>query len=194
MSNRKLIVVDIETTGLISGSHCPLEVAAVNVTTREELYFVPALPEGALDHADGIALTINRYFERRLYEQRLGWQATEGKWNELWAMLSGNTLGGSNPSFDADMMVCGYTAALMNCYAVGTLSGSPGPSWHYRLADLAAYSSAALRRSPTELAGLADVCEALGVENKDPHTAMGDARATAECFRVLMNIYAGRSM
>lgn len=186
---RQLVVVDVETTGLIPGRHFPIEVAAVNVTTGEELYFVPALPERALDLAHGDALAINRYFERRLYEQRLNWENTESRWDELWGMLADNTLGGSNPAFDANMIIDGYTAALNAGYPTGT-RGKSQPAWHHRLADLAAYSAAALQLPPTELVGLADVCAHLGVENKAPHTALGDARATAECFAVLMKVYA----
>lgn len=188
MSKRQLIVVDTETTGLIPGRHWPIEVAAVNVVTGEELHFVPALPEGALDHASGEALAINRYFERRLFAQRLAWNGTESRWDDLWEMLAGNTLGGSNPTFDADMIVRGYTSAIHGGFPSGTRP-TPKPVWHHRLADLAAYAAGAFRLPPTELVGLGAVCERLGIQNEGEHTALGDARATAECFRKLERLY-----
>lgn len=185
---RQLVVVDVETTGLVRGRHFPLEVAALNVTTGEELYFIPALPDHALECASGDALAINRYFERRLYEHKCNWRDTESRWDELWEMLSGNTLGGSNPTFDADMIIAGYAAALRGGFPAGTVP-EPSQVWHHRLADVSAYAAAALQLAPTELVGLADVCKELCVDNAAPHTAMGDARATAECFRILQNIY-----
>lgn len=192
MNNRQLIVVDTETTGLVPGRHWPLEVAAVNVATGDEVHFVPALPLGALDHASGEALAINRYFERGLYAQRLTWNATEDRWAQLWQLLAGNTFGGSNPKFDADMIVNGYTTAIHGGCIGGTLPGA-APVWHYRLADLAAYAAGALGLSPTELVGLADICNRLGVDNEAEHTALGDARATAECFRKLKDLYTSRA-
>lgn len=178
---RHLIVVDVETTGLDVNNDWPLEVAAINVTTGQELYFVPDLPQGALDNANGKALQINRYFERGVYARRLSKTDSDNRWRELWEMLAGNTLAGSNPTFDAAMLNRGY------CWSNKTFGGeSP---WHHRLADLAAYAAPALHLAPNQLAGLADVCKKLGVELIDPHCAMADAQATAECFRILTDRY-----
>lgn len=188
---RQLIVVDTETSGLIPGTHFPLEVAAVNVTTGEELYFVPMFPKGTLDNADGAALAINRYFERGLHRQRLDWFDSDTDWGDLWCMLQGNTLGGSNPAFDAAMITTGFSAAIAYTGGRDNAWGTTTrPSWHHRLADLAAYAGPALLLAPNELVGLAQICEALNVQIDGEHTALGDARATAECFRKLTNYYA----
>lgn len=173
---RDLIVVDTETTGLNEEFHWPIEIAAINVATGEYLYFVPDLPSHALDHAEGMALKINRYFERGVFKKRLSRPDTINYYNELWDMLRGNTLAGSNPKFDASMLIRGY---------VETVHGDSAPPWHHRLADLSAYAAGALGLQPTELPGLNVVCDVLGVENEDAHSALGDARATAECFRRL---------
>lgn len=179
---RHLIVVDTETTGLDPTYHWPLEVAAINCTTGDELYFVPALPSGALDQADGNAMRINRYFERGTYKKRLSKADSENRWNELWEWLTGNTLGGSNPTFDAAMLQQGYG---------WTTGDTPGTPWHRRLADLSAYAAGALHLPPTELAGLDDVCTRLGIDRVDgsAHTAGGDARATAQAFHLLAERY-----
>lgn len=188
---RQLVVVDCETTGLIPGTHLPLEVAAVNVTTGEELYFVPAFPKGTLDNAAGEALAINRYFERGLHAQRLGWVDSEMAWGDLWMMLQGNTFAGSNPSFDAAMITTGFAKTLDETGGGDNAWGrTAAPNWHHRLADLAAYAGPALLLAPNELVGLAQICERLGVKNEHEHTALGDARATAECFRILTQHYA----
>lgn len=185
---RDLIVVDVETTGLDIDTHWVLEVAAVNVTTGQELYFVPALPTGALDAADGKAMKINGYFARDVYAHRLSTEAANKYWRQLWDMLSGNTLAGSNPTFDAAMM---NKAALWSTMPDGRYSSEPKPDqlnpspWHHRLADLSAYAAGALGIRANALPGLDVVCRSLQVENTAPHSALGDARATAACFKAL---------
>lgn len=182
--SRHLIIVDTETTGLDLDTHWVLEVAAINVTTREEMYFVPALPERALGTADGKALKINGYFSRAVYAHRLDRDAADKYWRQLWDWLAGNTLAGSNPTFDAAML---NKAALWSTQQ----SAYNGPKqlvaspWHHRLADLSAYAAGALGIDPTHLPGLDAVCERLSIENESPHSAIGDARATMDCFVAL---------
>lgn len=172
---RHLVVVDTETTGLDVLRHYPIEIAAVNVTTGKELYFVPDVKDHVWAEADPVALQINRYFERGVFKHRF-----ESSWWQLWRFLEDHTFAASNPMFDHIMLLRG------NADWIG---GSPKPSWHHRLCDLSAYAGAALGLQPHELEGLANVCEALGVRNEGEHTAMEDARATARCFRVLMEKY-----
>lgn len=165
---RELIVVDIETTGLHKDSVI-LEVAAVSVRTKEELWFVPCIPEDALTRAEPEALQINRYYERGVFKHTLGSNGTDIQYNRLAFLLRDNTFGGSNPTFDSQRLT----------WKIGTV-------WHHRLADLSAFAAGKLGISPTELPGLEAVCKLLGVLNEEPHGALGDARATAECFRKLM--------
>lgn len=181
--SRDLIVVDTETTGLNPEEHWVLEVAAINVRTREELHFVPALPVGALDDADGKAMAINKYFERGVYAHRRDVADSVSSWNQLWDWLSGNTLAGSNPSFDAAMLNRSAQWCLKSDHRCpGEFAPSP---WHHRLADLAAYAGGALGILPTKLPGLQDVAARLKVDLGVAHSALDDARATAECFRKL---------
>lgn len=186
---RDLIVVDTETTGLDVTEHWVLEVAAINVTTGEELYFVPALPQGALDRADGKALKINGYFERGVYAHRLSVDKADAYWRQLWDWLDGNTLAGSNPKFDADML---NRAAQWSTIPSSNYTSTIKPEqlrlspWHHRLADLSAYAAGALGIFPTELPGLDVVARSLHVEIDGAHSALGDARATAACFKALI--------
>jgi hypothetical protein len=92
-------------------------------------------------------------------------------YQDLSKMLEGNTFAGSNPTFDSQR-----------------LKWHTNVVWHHRLLDLAAYSAGVLRLPPNHLQGLEWVCKELGVENTEPHSALGDARATAECFRKLMEM------
>lgn len=170
---RQLIVVDIETTGLDVNTCWPLDVVAINVETGETLDFAPYITRSALGNADFMAMKINRYYERGVWERMLpDAGATGEKYDELREMLAGNTLGGSNPRFDA-----------------AVLSRFIGEPWHHRLADLAAYAAPAMGLPPSELPGLATVCEHLGIVNQCEHCAYYDALATADCFKLLRTRY-----
>ncbi|MFV8049900.1 exonuclease domain-containing protein [Mycobacterium sp. 48b] len=176
MSKRQLIVVDLETTGLNTATCWPLEVAAINTATGHEIRFNPFVTRSALGEADFQALQVNRYYERGSWEDMLA-SAAENHvaYQELEKMLTGNTLGGSNPRFDAAVL-----ARLM------------GEVWHHRLADLSAYAAPAMGLGPDELPGLAKVCEHFGITNYDEHSAYGDATATASCFRAAREWYLDR--
>ncbi len=174
--SRNLIVVDLETTGL--GPQCaPIEVAAINVDTGELLEFVPYVElSGA--YIEPQAFAVNRYFERGVFHKMLNRGDTSDMWEALAVMLRDNTFAGSNPTFDAAL--------------VKRLLGVP--TWHHRLADLAAYAAPALGRDPSELPGLQDVLTALKIENRCPHSALGDAEATAKAFAKLRDFYADMSL
>ena len=178
---RDLIVVDIETTGLDYSAKI-LEVAAVNVWTDEEMYFVPHVDKNDLADADPDALRINRYYERAVYRNMLCASDTGIKYMNLQSMLRGNTFAGSNPSFDA--------ARIARVQWNIAKSLQVGEVWHHRLADLSTYAAGALRIDPTELPGLDAVCSLLGIQIEDRHSALGDAPATAECFRKLTEVSA----
>lgn len=176
MSERHLIVVDVETTGLDTTKHVAVEIAAVNATTGDELHFVPWLAPKDMAAADPYALSVNRYYERRVFENQLDLAETFLKAEELHSMLAGNTLAGSNPAFDAQM--------ISNFFREHREDADPAP-WHHRLADLAAYAAGRFDVAPNDLPGLDRVCELLSlpIEGGHRHSALVDARLTAECFR-----------
>ena len=161
--DRQVICVDIETAGLQFGASV-LEVAAVNLETGKYLSFVPHLAE--LKGMEFQALQINRYFERGAWKDMLTAEETEEAYADLREMLRGNTFAGANPSFDSLRL---------------PIEGV----WHHRLLDLQAYAMGVLNLPLHEMPSFAKVCELLEVENSDPHSALGDALATAECFRRL---------
>lgn len=171
---KQLIVVDCETTGLGADARI-LEIAAINATTGEELYFVPHLSRQEIAYADPEALAINRYYERRVWEHMLDEESTHNEYLKLQEMLTENTFGGSNPRFDAQLVErqprIGGVAPI-------------GAVWHHRLADVSAYACGALGLDPAEPPGLADICKQLNIPAPD-HSAYGDATATVECFRKL---------
>lgn len=174
MTERHLIIVDLETTGLNIFRDEPLEVAALNVTTGEKIEFVPHVRRGVLMDASPEALAINRYYERELFDRMLTPAETLASFQELAMMLKGNTFAGSNPTFDSGML----RNVFINRVGIN-------PQWHHRLADISAITAGVFKLPATELPGLADCCRHFGfpLENYEAHTAMGDVLATAECFK-----------
>lgn len=175
MTERNLIVVDLETTALDMDRGRIVEVAAINTGTGEVLHFAPYIEPIDLGNARGEAMQINRYYERGVWRKMLGPDATNDQYARLWDMLEGNTFAGCNPTFDSQYLI--EHAPRFD----------PAP-WHYRLADLSAYAAGALGIPPNKLIGLADICERLGVDPGIAHSALDDAKATAECFQRLTTL------
>lgn len=179
MNDRHLIVVDFETTGLDLNNHQILEVAAIDTTTDEVIYFAPYVSPDVLGIADGYAMQINRYYERGVWKNMLGSMETGDQYARLWKMLEGNTFAGCNPDFDSQFL--SFTVSRFH----------EEKPWHYRLADLSAYAAGALGIPANQLPGLADICQRLGVDPGVQHSALDDAKATAECFRRLTTMKTG---
>jgi DNA polymerase-3 subunit epsilon len=172
-----LIVVDVETSGLSPIKHDVLEVAAIDLTTGDELHFVPSpiFPEWLKD-ADPGAMRVNRYFERGVYAHQVDVKTTRKRWEALGTMLDGNILAGVNPAFDAR-----FVDAAMEFHEVVRRR-------RYQLRDLATYAAGVLGIDPAEPTSSSEIFTALEVENQDAHSALGDARATAQAFNVLRSI------
>lgn len=171
-----LIVVDVETSGTNPRRHDVLEVAAVDLTTNEELHFVPT-PTMAdwLGRAHPAALRVNRYFERGVYSDVVDLETSRKRWEALGTMLDGNILAGANPWFDA-----AFIDAAMKYHEVECRRS-------YRLRDLATYAAGILGNDPAAPTSLSALLAQLDVTNEGSHSALGDARATAEAFRRLIN-------
>lgn len=183
MSERQdLIIVDVESTGLDEHTHVPIEVAAVNLRTGEVLEFVPFVGADLLGAAEGDAMRINRYYERGVYKRTLPVTDTRIRYDQLFDMLRGHRLGGANPRFDAAMIRRGYAIAS-NPTGHYSSYELPPETWHHRLTDVCSYAGGVFRMDPAETPSLSEVCRLLGVENAEQHSALSDARATAECFR-----------
>lgn len=179
MTARDVIVVDVETNGLDVERHQAVEVAWWHLGTGERGRFVPwHHVSEVLGNADVEALRINLYLDRLADEpQDLFGRAAK----ELAKHLDGHTLAAANPAFDSK-----FLRKMFRSYE------GLAPSWHHRMLDLSAYAAGVLGIPPTELPGLATVCEALDVTNPAPHTAEGDVTATGQCFLKLFALNASR--
>ncbi|WP_395705117.1 exonuclease domain-containing protein [Rhodococcus ruber] len=173
--SRRVIVVDVETTGLDVRFAQVLEVAAVDLRTGELLEFVPHLDKRKLEHADPTSFAVNGYYERRVFERELDAEETCERYEQLHGMLDGATLAGVNPRFDAALLRRSFAEQLRTWTE----------PWHHRLVDLSSYAAGALGVDPAELPGLDECCALLGVNREERHSATADALDTAACFDLL---------
>ncbi|AMQ66989.1 DnaQ-like exonuclease [Mycobacterium phage Bipper] len=187
--SKHLVVVDVESTGLVAERHVPLEVAAINVTTGEELYFVPFLHPEDLANAEPEAMQLNRYFERGVWRLALPQAETETRYRQLFDMLSGNTFGGANARFDAEMVRYGYARARQGVQVNRSMSSLmvPDETWHHRLSEVQSYYCGVMGTDPAEPPSLIAITEQLGLmyPEDQQHSALADARVTAEAYRRL---------
>ena len=181
-----LAFVDTETTGLDPFLHDAWEIAVILRTdghdTEHTFHIRPDL-----SNAEPKALEINRYHERTAADG-WAWDDRETAARQLYTLLNGAVMVGSNPAFDAEMIA----------HLFGRYYEQPKP-WHYRTIDVATLAVGALygrasewTRKDCDAGWYSKVTKAVGwpwksyevsrhVEVEPPakdvaHTAMGDAR------------------
>src|ERR1051326_1807275 len=175
MTERHIIVVDVETSGLIPGHDVAVEVAWWDLATDERGCFVPVHDVAwVLEHGDEQALKINGYRERLQHATQ---DICQTGLNALAVRMTGQQWAGSKPDFDVAFVQPLITQR-------GWTIGKP----HHRLRDLASYAGGVLGLPPPDLPGLQQVCELLDITNHAPHTAEGDVDATGRCFRKLFKL------
>lgn len=167
-----LTFIDAETTGLDPHAHMPWEVCWWRDDADEPR--TELLPH-VLDHADPVALEINRYHEREIEP---GWLVPE-RWQavaELRVDLLGVTIVGCNPGFDMGML-----APLLRCQP-----------WKYRPVNIA--DGAMWIFGWDEPRGLDKIVAELidrGYDVPMPdHSAEADVRATRAAYYALRGIRA----
>lgn len=124
MSTPTLAFVDTETTGLDPWLHDAWEIAVIlrrdGQDDAEHVYRI----EPDLNNADPKALEINRYHERTTATD-WQWDNRQTATHELYDLLNGAVMLGSNAPFDAKML----------CHLFGRYYAQPEP-WHYRVIDV----------------------------------------------------------
>lgn len=188
----KTCAVDFETGGLIAGYHPALSVAIVPL--REDFMpddtikpFISDIGVDNLDRVDPGALKVNgktiedikaagdrKDSVRAFFE----WSKEIGKFATLaqnWAFDKLFFQYWIDPEFKAPTILTKYM--------------------DYRARDLArvvcfAMDRAKAKGTPCQFKGMSlnKICEALNVTNRAPHTAYGDACATAECYSKLIGM------
>lgn len=182
----RYVSVDLETTSLDPWVAFPTEIAAVECLPDDSgVYgrmttFVPAHDDAVIHAADPIALSVSRYYERRLFARRPS--PEEHAWNleQLLDLLDGATLVGANPAYDAGVLWSWLRTER---------PGLDVPPWHFRLFDVELATAIAL--GTEGIPGLAKCVDLWNLDSFSStdrmHTAAGDAFAAADVFAAVWN-------
>lgn len=175
MRKHNFAFLDIETTGLNLLKHEIIEIGCV-VTTPEleviEEFEIKIKPEN-IENADRVSMKVNHYNEEAwesAYTLREAMEILKEK-------VAGCIMVGQNVAFDFGFIE--YAFAKLNMQ-------NP---MHYHKLDTIAIAWAKLHRDPDlEHFSLREMCLRFGIENKSAHTGLGDARATYELYKKLMEL------
>ena len=173
-----LVFVDTETDGLHPGRRA-WEIGMVRrdeTGERECRMFLPL----DLKFADPQALRIGGFWDRHPVGRKLSGKpetpcepvvSAHDAAKKVMEWTFGAHLVGANPAFDAQILE--------------RLLRSEGylPQWHYRLLDVEALTSGNRGRI---VGGLAACVEELGLEQRDAHAALGDARTARAVYDAVM--------
>lgn len=165
---RRIVFVDVETTGLDPRRHEVWEIATVERSGPARLWY-PELNRQKWGQADPTALEISGFWQRR--------ESSPQSPREVAALLSdwlgGVTFAGANPAFD-DAFLSEFVRRHQ--YPV---------TWHHRLLDVPVYVAGALGLEPG--LSLSEAAEAVGIDvsGYERHTALGDARLVRDVYQAV---------
>ncbi len=175
MRNHNLAFVDIETTGLDVTMHEIIEIGCVLTTPGLEVieeFEIKIKPE-CIENANPVALKINHYNEADWahavpFEQGMQMFAEKVK---------GCIMVGQNIAFDSGFIE--YSFSKLDI----------ANTMHYHKLDTISIAWAKFHNDPTlEHFSLHEMCLRFGIENKKAHSGLGDARATCELYKKLMEL------
>lgn len=192
--------IDFETGGLVAGFNPPISVAVVPLNAQflpddTKTPFISPIGVDDIDRCHPDALKVNGKLKSDILlcppriesvKEFLAWQKTIGKFAILaqnWAFDRAFFQAWIDPTYKSMVTEDGGIRS----------SGLVESFFDYRARDLArvvmfAMDKAAAKGAATPFTGtsLNKICAALGVVNRAPHTAYGDACATAECYHKLL--------
>ncbi len=175
MRKHNLAFIDLETTGLNLIKHEIIEIGCVITDQKFNLieeFEIKIKPE-RIEDADKIALKINRYDPESWV---LAYSLEEAM--KIFAKKVDNCIMiGHNVSFDLGFLEYSFSKLkLLN-------------SMHYHKIDTISVAWAKLHKEPDlDHFSLRELCLRFGIENKNAHTALSDARATFELYKKLMTL------
>jgi hypothetical protein len=211
---RDWIFVDVESNGLDHDKHQAVEVAWWNLDKGDAGLFVPRHDmHKILFESDLGSMKINRYVDRipgqeqdnergsavyDLWRTFAGLAPLDGKFPPIEIRMPGTepspepvkrALVASNPDFDSRML-----RKLFRETTSTKQLARHGDPWHYKMIDLGAYAMGVLGLDYPP--GQSEVCERLGIDMGDQHSAMADVQAGGLCMlklRTLREMIAART-
>jgi DNA polymerase III subunit epsilon len=160
---RKLIFVDIETTGLDRDRHQIVEIAwaaligPINVVR----------PRHTLAFAQPEALQVNRYYARQLWKR----PSSADEISRFILDARDSTVVAANPAFD-----CGFLQSHFG-----------HAPWHYRLSDIESFAAGVLGlEAPPSLRTIRELLSSLGYTIAEAdHSAGTDVASLRDCWQAL---------
>ncbi len=175
MRKHNFAFIDIETTGLNMLKHEIIEIGCVFATPDLKVIeeFELKIKPKHIENADPIALKVNHYNEKN-------WENAYSL-EEAIRIFADKTkdciMVGHNVAFDA-----GFLEHAFNKNEIQN-------TMHYHKLDTVSIAWAKLHREPDlEHFSLRELCVRFNIENKNSHTGLGDARATYELYKKLMEL------
>jgi len=174
MRKHNLAFIDIETTGLNMIEHEIIEIGGVIVDQKLNILeeFELKIKPEHIENADKTALKINHYNKK-------DWEV-------------GYTLKDAFEIFSEkvkDCIMVGQNVAFDSSFIEYSLAKLKSPNtMHYHKLDTISVAWAKLHREPDlDHFSLREMCKKFGIENKNPHSALSDARATFELYKKLIS-------
>ena len=175
MKKHNFAFIDIETTGLDLIKHEIIEIGCVLTTPNLEVieeFNLKIKPQRILD-ADPVSLKINHYNSAEwecAYSLKEAMKIFSEKVQDC-------TMVGQNVAFDS-----GFLEYAFNKTEIAN-------TMHYHKLDTISIAWAKLHREPDlKHFSLRELCMRFGIENKNPHTGLGDAHATFLLYKKLMSL------
>lgn len=175
MRKHNFAFIDIETTGLNLLKHEIIEIGCVLTTPSLEVIeeFELKIKPKHIESADPVALKVNHY-NPDLWESAYD---EEKAIKILLEKVKDCIMVGHNVAFDAGFLEYAFNK-------IQTMN-----TMHYHKLDTVSIAWAKLHNSPNlERFSLHEMCMHFNIENKNPHTGLGDARATYELYKKLMSL------
>jgi DNA polymerase-3 subunit epsilon len=175
MRKHNLAFIDLETTGLNVLEHEILDIGCVLTNPDLEILeeFSLKIKPDHLENADPVAIKINRYNEENWSEAISLFDAMK----IFVKKVDGAIMIGHNVAFDSSFLDCAFAKTKI------------GNTMHYHKLDTVSIAWAKLHREPDlEHFSLHELSLRFGIKNKDPHTGLGDARATYELYKKLLEL------
>ena len=175
MKKHNFAFIDIETTGLSLIRHEIIEIGCVITTPALEVIeeFELKIKPEHIEDADPVSLKINRY-------DPLNWKDAQSL-KEGMKIFSKKVkdciMVGQNVAFDSGFLEYAFAkTGIVN-------------NMHYHKLDTISIAFAKLYKEPDiEHFSLRELCLRFGIKNENAHTGLGDARATFELYKKLMEL------
>lgn len=177
-----LVFLDTETTSLRPDRRAwdiGLIVRRPGEADREHQWFIP-MDDLDLGNADLISLKIGHFYERHP-QARLdaepdwtAWMCESDALQQVEAITRGAVLVGAVPNFDSEVL-----ATRMRWHDIC-------PSWHYHLCDVETLAAGAKKLTPPWSFDAVLALYGLTYDEKDRHTALGDARMARDLYDAIL--------